>query len=110
MKKADSSYYKLSFCDNLEGLYLARQTSAFPFHLHPTYNISLIYTGTFQTRLQDRQLGAVAGSLVITNPQEIHANPVDASGMVSLFTFYVSGDLLTYLNNGIAPPLSAECP
>src|SRR6201999_3812069 len=93
-----SRYYKLSVCDGLEALDALNHSTSFPFHFHPTFNISLVYNGTFQTKLNDKSISAPSGSILITNPQEIHANPFDKEDSVSFFTFYLSPDFLTYCN------------
>lgn len=93
-----SKYYKLPIGEGLEALSVKNYNSSFPSHFHPTYNITLIYDGAFNTRLDDSLLVAPSGSILITNPQEIHSNPFDRNGSVSFFTFYVSQDFLEYCN------------
>lgn len=44
---------------------------------------------------------ALPGSIVITNPNEVHATVCDTVTGSSFFTFYVSPDILTGLNNGV---------
>ena len=95
-----SKYYKLSFCGGMEALSAKNHKTAFPFHYHPTYNITLVYNGNFNTKLHDRLVLAPSGSILITNPQEIHANPFEPTGTVSFFTFYVSQDFIAYCNEG----------
>jgi AraC-like DNA-binding protein len=95
-----SQYYKLALGDGLEALEVRDHHTSFPFHFHPTFNISLVYDGNFQTKLNDRTVNAQPGSILITNPQEIHANPRDKGSNVSFFTFYFSPGFLTYCNNG----------
>ncbi|MEO6149398.1 MAG: AraC family ligand binding domain-containing protein, partial [Mucilaginibacter sp.] len=90
MTPTPSKYYKLAACEGLEALLVHNYNTPFPFHFHPTFNISLIYDGAFNTQLHDRVLTAPAGSILITNPREIHANPCDKHSSVSFFTFYVS--------------------
>lgn len=84
----------LSVCDGLEALTVRDYSTAFPFHFHQTYNISLVYDGSFRTKVRDRSLHAPPGSILITNPLEIHSNPCNSSEQVSFFTFYVSPDFL----------------
>nr|WP_294793623.1 AraC family transcriptional regulator [uncultured Mucilaginibacter sp.] len=97
-----AKYYKLPIGEGIEALFANQHNSSFPFHFHPTYNITLIYDGSFNTQLHDRMVLAPSGSILITNPQEIHANPFDKSTSVSFFTFYVSQGFLAYCNNGAA--------
>ncbi len=93
-----SKYYKLNIGEGLEALSVKNYNSSFPSHFHPTYNITLIYYGAFNTRLDDNLLVAPSGTILITNPQEIHSNPFDRNESVSFFTFYVSQDFLEYCN------------
>jgi AraC-like DNA-binding protein len=95
-----SKYYKLPLFDGLEALDATHHNTPFPAHFHPTFNISLVYDGVFQTKLNDRFVSANPGTILITNPHEIHANPCDKSDSISFFTFYLSRDFLTYCNKG----------
>jgi len=94
-----SKYYKFAFCDGLEALSARNHKTPFPSHFHPTYNITLIYDGVFDTKLHDRLLIAPTGAILITNPLEIHANPFRGDSSVSFFTFYISQDFLEYCND-----------
>jgi AraC-like DNA-binding protein len=95
-----AKYYKFSFCDGMEALYLHNHKTPFPSHFHPTFNITLVYDGVFNTKLHDRLVIAPSGTILITNPQEIHANPREDDSSVSFFTFYVSQEFLEYCNDG----------
>ena len=95
-----SKYYRFSFCDGLEALSVKHHRTPFPAHFHPTFNITLVYDGMFNTRLHDRLVLAPSGSILITNPQEIHANPFQKDSSVSFFTFYVSQEFIEYCNSG----------
>jgi AraC-like DNA-binding protein len=100
MSASHSKYYKLSLCDGLEALDTLNHNTSFPFHFHPTFNISIVYKGIFQTRLNDGAANALAGTILITNPGEIHANPFEKDDSVTFFTFYVSAEFLCYCNGG----------
>jgi len=93
-----SKYYRFAFCDGLEALSARNHNTPFPSHFHPTFNITLVYDGVFNTKLQDKLILAPSGSILITNPQEIHANPFTKDSNVSFFTFYVSRDFIEYCN------------
>src|SRR5882757_2505801 len=99
MSSTPSRYYKLPVCEGLEALFATQYKTPFPSHFHPTFNITLVYDGTFQTRLTDKLVNAPTGTILITNPQEIHANPFDKHTSVSFFTFYISQAFLEYCNN-----------
>lgn len=101
MRDPVSKYHKMPQCDGLEALYVTRHHTSFPFHYHPTFNISLIYEGVFQTQLNDKLIIAPTGNILITNPQEIHANPCEKKSLASFFTFYVGVDFLTYCHDGL---------
>ncbi|MDQ7947185.1 MAG: AraC family transcriptional regulator [Pedobacter sp.] len=100
MSSTPSKYYKLGIGEGLEALYVKNYNSSFPFHYHPTYNITLVYDGSFNTQLSDKLLVSPMGTILITNPQEIHANPFEKHSSVSFFTFYVSQDFMEYCNQG----------
>src|ERR1700753_4090749 len=98
-ENAQSRYYRFPYFDGLEALSAVDHKTAFPAHYHPTFNISLVYNGSFNTQLSDRLLIAPSGSILVTNPGEIHANPFHG-GSASFFTFYVANDYMQHCNNG----------
>ena len=100
MSNSLSTYYKLNNCDGLEALYVKNYNNSFPFHFHPTYNITLVHQGSFNTQLNDRFVVAPSGTILITNPQEIHANPFEKSCSASFFTFYVNQGFVEYCTDG----------
>lgn len=95
-----NEYYQIPILDGLELLNAKSCTFDFPFHAHETFNISLILKNTFNTKLADRFLKAPVGTICITNAKEVHATPCDNYIGNSFFTFYVSPDVITKLNNG----------
>lgn len=94
-----NSYYRLPILDGLEVLDARHHTLNFPFHIHDTFNITLVLEQTFTTKLSARLLQAPVGTIVITHPNEVHATICDGRQGSSFFTFYVSPDVLTHLNN-----------
>jgi AraC-like DNA-binding protein len=98
--QAPSKYYKFAFCDGLEALSVTNHKTPFPAHFHQTFNITLVYTGTFNTQLTGKFVLAPSGTILITNPQEIHANPFQKDSSVSFFTFYISQPFLEHCNDG----------
>lgn len=96
-----ASYHKLAAFDGLELLAAKRYTQPFPWHAHDTYSLSLITGGTESIQLPTTTLYAPAGSLSITHPQEVHANPVLHVPGHSFYTFYISPEVLTRLANGL---------
>ncbi len=96
MKPTGSKFYKTPLFDGLEALDATNHKVSFPAHFHPTFNITLVYDGVFQSRLKDKDISAAPGSILITNPLEIHANPFESGNSVSFFTFYLSPDFLSH--------------
>lgn len=97
--KNQNIYRKLPILDGLELLYAKHHTLTFPFHTHSTFNISLVLEQTFSTKLCSRFLQAPAGTIVVTNPDEVHSTVCDNKTGSSFFTFYVSPDVITRLND-----------
>ena len=100
MPKQSSIYYKVKSPAGLEALYALHYNLTFPAHYHQTYNISLVYEGSFHTEAGGKFLTAPAGSILITNPEEIHANPFDKNSSASFFTFYVPAEFLKSFSKG----------
>jgi len=94
-----NSYHKLSILDGLELFDAKHHTKNFPFHTHNTFNITLVIEQTFSTKLANRFLQAPIGTIVITNPDEVHSTICDNTIGSSFFTFYVSPDILKDFNN-----------
>lgn len=94
-----NEYHQLPILDGLELLNAKSCTFNFPFHTHNTFNISLILKNTFNTKLTDRFLKAPVGTICITNAKEVHATPCDNLIGNSFFTFYVSPEVISKLNN-----------
>ena len=87
--------------DNLECLRIQKQVTDFPQHYHETFCISLIHTGVEIIKLDGQNFYSEKGSITITNPYEIHSNPlIDADFELGFDTIYISKDLMRYLLNG----------
>jgi len=97
--KNKNSYHKLPILDGLELFDAKYHVKNFPFHTHNTFNITLVIDQTFSTKLVDRFLQAPIGTIVITNPDEVHSTICDNNIGSSFFTFYVSPDVLKEFNN-----------
>ncbi len=91
-----SHYYQLPIINGLEALDAINYNTPFPFHFHPTFNISLVYEGIFKTKLNDKSVNATQGTILITNPNEIHANPCLVTEGRTFFTFYLTPDFFYY--------------
>ncbi|GAA4108177.1 hypothetical protein GCM10022393_04000 [Aquimarina addita] len=87
--------------DNLEYITIENQTTDFPKHFHETFCISLIHKGIEQIDFKGHSLFSEAGSISITNPYEIHSNPItQCESQLKFDTIYISNDLMKYMLNG----------
>ena len=76
------------------------QNQDFPKHFHETFCISLIRKGIEKIELEDGFLYSPSNSISITNPYEVHANPVvDSDAKVSFDTIYISADFMSHVLN-----------
>lgn len=86
---------------DLDYISIEQQTTDFPKHFHETFCISLIYKGIEQINFENQSFFSEKGSLSITNPYEIHSNPlIDKDSCLKFDTIYISSDLMNYLLNG----------
>ncbi len=87
--------------DNLEYISIENQTTDFPKHYHETFCISLIHQGIEQIDFENHSLFSEQGSISITNPYEIHSNPItDSKTRLKFDTIYLSNDLMKYALRG----------
>ncbi|RYZ89870.1 MAG: AraC family transcriptional regulator [Proteobacteria bacterium] len=62
-----------------------------------TFCISLIHLGTEQIDFENQSLFCEAGSISITNPYEIHSNPLlDANAPLKFDTIYIPNDVMKF--------------
>jgi len=87
--------------DEIEYISIENQTTEFPKHFHETFCISLIYKGIEQIDFENQSLFSEAGSISITNPYEVHSNPlIDSTSYLKFDTIYIPNDLMKYVLNG----------
>ena len=87
--------------DDLEYITIENQTTSFPKHFHETFCISLIHKGTEQIDFENQSLFTEAGSMSITNPYEIHSNPlIDGDAYLKFDTIYIPNEVMKYALNG----------
>lgn len=87
--------------DDLEYITIENQTTEFPKHFHETFCISLIHSGIEQIDFEHQSLFSEAGSISITNPYEIHSNPLfDKTTQLKFDTIYISNQLMKDILNG----------
>lgn len=71
------------------------QSQGFPKHVHETFCISLIRSGIEKIELENDFLYSDQQYISITNPYEVHANPlVDKDVKLSFDTIYISPELM----------------
>jgi len=89
------------YLNDLEYISIENQTTDFPKHFHETFCISLIHQGVEQINFENGRLFSEAGSISITNPYEVHSNPLmDKNSILKFDTIYISNDLMRYLLGG----------
>jgi len=87
--------------NDLEYISIENQTTEFPKHFHETFCISLIHKGTEQIDFENQSLFSEAGSISITNPFEIHSNPlIDKNSYLKFDTIYIPNNLIKQVLNG----------
>lgn len=88
---------QLDILDNLEMLALDQQQTAFPSHYHDTFCISLVREGMEILDVDGVKLHTEKGQVSITNPYEVHANPlVDTAVPTAFDTLYLSQDVVDH--------------
>ncbi|MDA9056999.1 AraC family transcriptional regulator [Flavobacteriaceae bacterium] len=87
--------------DDIEYITIENHTTEFPKHFHETFCISLIHKGIEQIDFENRSLFSEAGSISITNPYEVHSNPlIDSTSCLKFDTIYIPNDLMKHVLNG----------
>tara|TARA_B110001450_G_C17649816_1_gene492795 strand:+ start:63 stop:827 length:765 start_codon:yes stop_codon:yes gene_type:complete len=87
--------------DNLEYISIENQKTSFPKHFHETFCISFIHKGIEQIDFENQSLFTEAGSISITNPYEIHSNPViEGVSYLNFDTIYIPNELMKEVLNG----------
>lgn len=87
--------------DTLEYITIENQTTSFPKHFHETFCISLIHQGVEQIEFENHSLFTEAGSISITNPYEIHSNPIiDEDSCLKFDTIYIPNTIMKTILNG----------
>lgn len=86
---------------NIEYITIENQTTSFPKHFHETFCISLIHTGIEQIDFENQSIFTEAGSISITNPYEVHSNPlIDTDSYLKFDTIYIPNDVMKNVLNG----------
>lgn len=91
----------MTLSNEINFISIENQNQDFPKHFHETFCISLIRNGIEKIELEDGFLYSQSNSISITNPYEVHANPVvDGDAKVSFDTLYISGDFISHVLKG----------
>jgi len=91
----------VSASNEISFISVENQNQDFPKHFHETFCISLIRNGIEKMELGDQFLYCQSNCISITNPFEVHANPLaDKDSRVSFDTIYVSPEFMSYVLNG----------
>jgi AraC-like DNA-binding protein len=93
-----NKFFKSSILDNIELLESTISNHSFPTHFHDTFCISLIKNGVFN----ENEVTATTGSILISNPNEIHCNTVQTDNRYSVSTIYVNENIVSYLTKNKA--------
>lgn len=94
----EQTHHGIDQLDSLQMLRIREQRTGFPEHFHDTFCISLIEKGLEGIRMGEKTLINEGGTISITNPSEIHANPILNPDISNGFTtLYLSPDLADYL-------------
>lgn len=88
------------FLDKIEVLQASDYVADFPMHFHDVISLTLVQRQCECTEVGDLKLLAPKGSLSLTYPEEIHANPNVNDGSYDFVTYYLSPDVLRYFNGG----------
>ena len=90
---------RFHFLDNLETFSSEDETSYFPFHFHEYYCVSLITRGTELLENTEQQFYATAGTISVTQANEVHRNKSFTENGYSYKTIYVNPEVLKFNNN-----------
>lgn len=95
-----SRYQKFGFFDDLAVLRADDYRPNFPLHRHDVFSLTLVRSGVETTIVAGKELLTPTGSISLTPPDCLHANPNRNNGGLDFTTFYLSPDFLDYLNDG----------
>lgn len=98
------TYKRLPVLDNTELFSSENENDYFPFHFHDYYCVSLITNGTEVLNNTEQQFIAPAGTISITQANEVHRNNSLSETGYSYKTIYVNPDVLAFYNHGKKVP------
>lgn len=89
-----------NFLDNIEVLQASDYLADFPLHFHDVVCLTLVQRECECTEVGNLKLLTPRGSISLTYPEEIHANPNVNDGSYAFLTYYLSPDVLRFFNGG----------
>ncbi len=93
-------FRRINCFDNIELFSSENENAYFPFHYHDFFCVSLITNGTEILKNTEQEFIAPAGSISITQINEVHRNYSLAENGYSYKTIYINPAILQYFNNG----------
>jgi len=93
-------FTRLAVLDNIELFSSENERDYFPFHFHDYYCVSLITKGTELLHNTRQEFIAPAGTISITQANEVHRNYALSEAGYSYKTIYVNPDVLAWFNDG----------
>jgi len=93
-------FARLAILDNIELFSSENEGQYFPFHFHDYYCVSLITNGTELLHNTHQEFIAPAGSISVTQANEVHRNYAFSQNGYSYKTLYINPDVLAFYNNG----------
>lgn len=100
MKQPSTHIKSFDFLDNLEVFQASDYLADFPMHFHDVISLTLVQRQCECTEVGDLKLLTPPGSLSLTYPDEIHANPNINDGSYAFLTYYLSPDVFRHFNGG----------
>ncbi|MBS1563011.1 MAG: AraC family transcriptional regulator [Bacteroidetes bacterium] len=97
-------FTRLGILDNIELFSSENEHDYFPFHFHDYYCVSLITSGTELLHNTRQEFIAPAGTISITQANEVHRNYALSEAGYSYKTIYINPDVLAYFNQGKKVP------
>jgi len=93
-------FKRITQFDNTELFSSEDENDYFPFHFHDYFCVSLIINGTEILKNTEQEFIAPAGSISITQANEVHRNFSLSESGYSYKTIYLNPDVLQYFNGG----------
>lgn len=93
-------FRRIDHFDNMEMFSSENESDYFPFHFHDYFCVSLITKGTEILRNTEQEFIAPAGTISITQANEVHRNYSLSESGYSYKTVYLNPEILQHVNKG----------